>query len=340
MPKIERSNLKSRYGKNKVLVIGTGSIGRRHIYNIRLLLKGCVEFLLVRGQARIDEFSENIGARVFSDIQKALQYEPDFAIVASPSAYHFGNIRELLLAQIPIYIEKPVVTSSEQVEQLRTLKSQVPNVVTLTGCNLRFLPSLQIIRELVQQGTLGPIVRASFTAGQWLPDWRPNQDYTSGYSISQEKGGGVILDLIHEIDAARWLLGEFDQIACMAGSLSSLCLEVEDTACILMRNSQGGAIVNVAIDYVSRRPVRRYELVGDQGTLTWDLHNKQLLLTNAQGEHNLLESDHAFDIGRTYISAMQEFMLCIKKNLQTSQNIWDGLKTTELALKLKQKVIL
>ena len=85
---------------------------------------------------------------------------------------------------------------------------------TQVGCNLRFLPSLQRLKDLIAQGVIGRIVRASFEAGQWLPDWRPRQDYRKSYSADPDSGGGVLFDLIHEIDAAYWILGDLTSGMC------------------------------------------------------------------------------------------------------------------------------
>jgi predicted dehydrogenase len=237
------------------------------------------------------------------------------------------SLLPLLEARIPCYVEKPPVTSAEDVARLRQLKS--PSV-TLTGCNLRFLPSLIRLREALRGGSIGTPIRASLQAGQWLPDWRPERDYRTAYSARAQAGGGVIFDLIHEIDAARWLFGEFDQVRGMSAKSSRLEIDVEDSAGILL-GRRGGPLVSIGLDYVARPPVRRYEIFGDESTLTWDLRARRL----TRGEEVLEVDSQSFDLAASYRAALAEFLSAIKQDRAASPDLADGLKSTDLALQAK-----
>ncbi len=188
-----------------------------------------------------------------------------------PSPLHHGVMMEVLDAGIPFYLEKPVVSDRASWQALGrhlvSIDELPPHVV---GCNLRFLPSLERLKDMCMSGALGRIVRATFQAGQWLPSWRPQSDYRGGYSASRKLGGGVICDLVHEMDAARWLLGDFDEVHASAGRFSALEIETEDTAGALL-SRQGGPVVHIGLDYVSRKPVREYRLIGERASAVWDL---------------------------------------------------------------------
>ena len=97
------------------------------------------------------------------------------------------------------------------------------------------------LRELARAGAIGRVVSARLEFGSWLPDWRPSQDYRDGYAVRRASGGGIVLDAIHELDYARWLVGDVHSVACFADRLSSLELETEDVAAVLLRFA-GGAI--------------------------------------------------------------------------------------------------
>ena len=208
---------------------------------------------------------------------------------------------------------------------------------TLVGCNLRFLPSLRALKSALANGTIGRPVRATFSAGQWLPDWRPHRDYRATYSADRSRGGGAILDLIHEIDQVRWLLGEFEVVHAIAGKYSALEITSEDAACILL-GRDGGPVVAVGVDYVSQRRVRRYEIIGDRGTILWDLGAQRLELTTAEGNETLETAAVAFDVAGTYASAMAEFLACVEGEREdTPQTIRDAIRTMELALTAREK---
>jgi predicted dehydrogenase len=206
--------------------------------------------------------------------------------------------------------------------------------VTLAGCNLRFLPSLRKLRSMLREGAIGNPVRAVLQAGAWLPDWRPDRDYRQGYGASAT-GGGVVLDLVHEIDQARWLFGEFDDVTAMTGKLSALELQSEDCACVLLRPRERGPLVMIGLDYVARSPVRRYEIVGEEGSLTWDFHAKSLEIATSGTGREIDCGPRAFDMSQTYVEAMHEFLRGVSEGTATSQSIEDGLASAELALRVR-----
>ena len=320
----------------RCLVAGTGSIGRRHIQNLVELLDDC-EIVLLRKGGNSDDYSRAIKATIISDIGNSLAAGFDLAIIATPTVEHAGVLDILLQARVPVYVEKPVVATTEQLRRIQERIAISPVMpVTMAGCNLRYLPSLRMLKESLKAGLIGTLVRANLQAGQWLPDWRPQQDYRESYSADPDKGGGVILDLVHEIDIARWLLGEFDQVKAFAGKQSSLQIDSEDTACILLANSSSGMMACVSLDYVSRQPVRRYEFVGDKGTIIWDLHDKALRLIDPSGVNSLDCGTSGYDVAGTYKVAMTEFIACVREGRESSQGIIEGLRSAELAIRIRQ----
>lgn len=321
----------------RILIIGSGSIGRRHIRNLQKLVRQ-PEFILLRDGAREDDLSRELGAAVVGSIEDAIAQKPACAVIATPSVRHFEALQGLLPAQVPCYVEKPVVTTDAQAEKLSMMLAGIPAVpTTLVGCNLRFLPSLRLLRQLMRDGAIGRPVRASLQVGQWLPDWRPAQDYRKSYSASLESGGGVVLDLIHELDAARWLFGEFDTVHAVGGHYSRLEIKSEDSAAIILGRAQG-PVVSLGLDYVSRRPLRRYEIIGDEGSLLWDLPAKKLLVLREGGEETVTDDPTDFDVSATYIKAMQEFLSAIDENRATSQDIADGLQSAALAVMINRQL--
>jgi predicted dehydrogenase len=319
----------------RIAIAGTGSIGRRHIRNIQKFVADC-EFVLIREDGADDAYSRELRAQVFRSIQHAIPTGLDAVVVATPSALHLTTLASAVKAGLPVYVEKPVLTSSADALALRKLISERGyRAPTLAGCNLRFLPSLQRMRNLLKEGAVGKVVRALLEAGQWLPDWRPQQDYRNGYSARNELGGGVVLDLIHELDATRWFFGDFDNVKASLGRFSGLEIDVEDCASIVL-SRQSGPVVSVNLDYVSRQPIRRYAVVGTEGSLVWDLSTRSLQLVRADGISNVDCGDDGFDMAKTYDMAMIDFIVAVRDGSPTSQDIHEGLASVELALRVKE----
>jgi predicted dehydrogenase len=320
----------------KVLLAGTGSIGRRHVHSIQSL-DPSASFLVLRASGAEDDFSRALRATVVRNLLEALQLAPDCVVVATPSHLHAGLVSDVLAARLPAYVEKPVVVRRAELEQLEVALAANREVPTLCGCNLRFLPSLRRLRELLAEGAIGRVVRASLQVGQWLPDWRPQADYRQSYSASAQRGGGVVLDLVHEFDAARWLLGEFDQVVALGGRRSRLEIDAEDVAIIAL-GSRTGPLAAIGLDYVARRPLRRYELVGEEGTLTWDLPERRLEVATADGVRAVPLAPDAFDVAATYPRAMGEFLAAVRSGRQTSQGLEEGLRSAALAIRANEVI--
>lgn len=315
----------------RALVFGYGSIGCRHVENLQAC--GVREVAVMRPAGRAPAAAKEL--TFVASVAEGLARKPDCAVIASPTAAHGDALLPVLEAGIPCYVEKPVVMKAADLEGARKLMAQRKPPLTMSGCNLRFLPSLRRLQREIAAGAIGTPVRASLQAGQWLPDWRPARDYRETYSAQAAQGGGVILDLIHEIDAARWLFGDFEHVLALGGKRSRLEIDAEDVACILLGRRGAGPVVAIGLDYVARQRVRRYEVVGDEGTLVWDLAVGQLSLTTAKGTTVLAKDSADFDVGATYLAAMREFVAAVKERRPASPDLADGLAAAELAIRAK-----
>lgn len=316
------------------LVIGFGSIGKRHARNIRKLCPSCRLMVVRRYVTQHDDEIRSLGAELVGSLDEALRAGVDLAVVANPSALHGETVLRLLMDGVPCYVEKPTVTTRADAARVRGHLSRSGSApVTFAGFNLRFLPSLRAVREILRSGRIGTVVRADFQVGQWLPAWRPGTDYRKRYSAHAALGGGVVFDLVHELDAVRWLLGgEFEVRGAIAGRFSCLEIDSSDTACAVLARRGGPPAVTVGMDYIDRRGMRRYTFVGEEGTLVWDLKEQALRIIHENGVEQVAVSEQGFDMDETYVRAMAEFIACVQRGEPTSQDIEEGLNSTELAL--------
>lgn len=323
-----------------VLVAGTGSIGRRHVSSIRTLEPDS-RLILLRASGAEDDYSREIGATVVADFGAAARLAPDCIVVATPSFLHTDLVVEALAAGLPAYVEKPVVTNAADLERVAAaLARRSPAdgpLATMCGCNLRFLPSLRAVRDRVRGGAIGRVVRASFQVGQWLPDWRPHADYRLSYSALAARGGGVVLDLVHELDAARWILGDFDRLVALGGHRSHLEIDAEDVAVIAL-SRDAGPVVAVGLDYIARVPIRRYEFIGEEGTLCWELPARRIELQSTLGAQPVNLDATAYDVSATYLTAMREFLEAVRTHQITSQDLGDGLRSAALAIRANEVI--
>lgn len=293
----------------KVLVVGAGSIGRRHLWNLRrfgIEGLGVVESDASRRKAIASEFD----LTVFEELTAGLKWAPNFVIVATPTHLHLEQAMEIARADLPLFVEKPLTHAQKNLDELVDIVRD-KKLSSLVGCNMRFHPGPAQVKRLLDGGSLGKILFARIHAGSYLPEWRPNVDYRQNYAARGDTGGGCILDCIHEIDLARWYLGDIESVFCRAGHLSSLEIETEDVA-VLICQHRGGAVSEIHLDYVQRTYERGCQIVGELGSVFWDFNSKAVRCYQATSkEWTTYPQPDGWELNDMYVDEMQHFLDCL-----------------------------
>jgi predicted dehydrogenase len=172
--------------------------------------------------------------------------------------------------------------------------------------------------------------------GSYLPDWRPDRDYRTTYSARADQGGGAVLDCIHELDLARWLLGPVRAVTAMLGHLSSLAIAAEDVAAVLIRH-QSGTISEVHLDLVQRSYERGCQVVGENGSLWWDYRGEVVrLLADAGRRWETFTAPQGWEPNRMYVKEMEHFLDCLAGRATSVQTLAQGAQALRLALAAKR----
>jgi predicted dehydrogenase len=250
----------------RVLVVGAGSIGARHARN--LVAEGAEVVVTDPDEARASSVAEACGATsVALDLDRLGGHGTfDGAVVASPTSLHATQAQALLATVPKLLVEKPLGLDGAEAEALADAADRVA-----VAYNLRFHAPMQRVVELIAEGRAGAVSAIDVWFGSWLPDWRPQVDYRTTYSARAELGGGVLLDVIHELDLLVWLGGEgaYEVLGAAVRRSGHLDLDVEDTVRAIVA-LPSGAIGTVALDYLARRYRRGVEVTGDEATVRLD----------------------------------------------------------------------
>ena len=229
-------------------------------------------------------------------------------LVCTPPVHHVVQSIQAIQAGAHVFVEKPVSDRLEGLEELLDEQRKQGRAVQV-GYNLRFHPPLRKLKELVDAGTVGKIQWGRIEAGSYLPEWRPWQDYRQSYTARRELGGGIILDGSHELDYATWLFGSPTELACMAGKTSSLEVDVEDCATILLR-FPGSLQIDVHVDFMQRFYSRGCVLAGEFGTLHWDFKSNMVHIRRPDEETEILNFE--CDVNHMYVEELRHFIECIQ----------------------------
>jgi predicted dehydrogenase len=315
------------------LVLGVGSIGRRHCANLRALGVGRID-VFDPAPERCRPVVEELGATAHADFEGALAAGPDVVLVCTPPVLHVEQARAALKAGCHVFVEKPVSHSLEGVAELEALARQGRRVVQV-GYNLRFHPGLRVLKRLLDEGALGRPLWVQAEAAQYLPDWRPWQDYRASYTARRCLGGGILLDGSHEIDYLTWLLGRPDEVLCMAGRVSDLEVDVEDCATLLLRFPPR-TMASVHLDFVQRGPARWCKIAGERGTAHWNFFAQEVRLTLAEPTRSQ-SLPYAFDVNEMYVAELRHFLACVAGEAEPEVTIEQARDVLELILRAKRQ---
>ena len=194
-------------------------------------------------------------------------------MIANPSSLHLDVALPLARAGVHLLVEKPIASTTQGVSELIDV-CRARNINLMTGYNLRFFPCLQRFRELLEENRIGRVLSVRAEIRQFLPSWRPGSDYRQTVSAKAALGGGVLLELSHEIDYLRWLFGEVEWVSAIQRRQRGRGIDVEDTAHLVLgfAHATGDVPVIAALnmDFIRHDTTRCCTVIGEIGSLRWN----------------------------------------------------------------------
>lgn len=321
--------------KNKdltFLFFGVGSIGQRHLKNIQSLGYNKI-FIHDPNVELAKEVSSEYNVEIVNE-NSLWSKKYDIALITNPNSMHLDLAIVAAEKGCNLFIEKPLATQINSVEKLLKIVKE-KNLKTIVGCNMRFHPGPQKVKELIESKIVGDILSAYVDSGSYLPDWRPWQDYKKSYSARKDLGGGVVLDGIHEIDLTCWYFGIPIEVKANVYNTNSIGIECEDVADILFMFQDGFSCMT-HVDYIQRFYQRRCRVAGKNGTIWWDVNDKKVTVYNSKTNSftNYMEPE-GYDPNQMYLDEMKHFINCINNNQQPTNNVFEAYEILKVALAVK-----
>ncbi len=308
-----------------VLIVGFGSIGRRHAQIVSQVLPEAKIVVLRRPESQ----GEVEGFPVVYCLEEALLTNPRFAILAGPSPFRLALAKQLIEANIPLFLEKPLSNNMKGVEAFATLCEERKAMVQVGYC-LRFEPSLIAFKMALEEKKCGDISHIRADVGQYLPDWRPDTDYRESVSARKDMGGGALLELSHEIDYVRWLCGEVATVSGKLKNISNLDLDVEDCAQIEL-TFKNGVVGSIHLDMVQKIAVRTCKVTGRAGVLEWDGLKKAVTLypLETQKGETLYQGSSTTGL-EMFVAQFKHFLSCLETRTPPLIGVRDGQRALEI----------
>ncbi|GHV51661.1 oxidoreductase [Synergistales bacterium] len=251
--------------------------------------------------------SEHARIKMTASMSEALNFAPDCAVIASPTSEHAPQAAALAEHGAHLLIEKPMALSAKEAREITRVCRENKRSL-LIAYNMAYLKPLRDLIRFVSSGGAGQVLSARAEVGQYLPDWRPRIDYRRSVSASRALGGGVIMELSHEIEYADRLIGGGEVVFCAARRSGLLDIDAEDTADIVMAG-KAGAVASLHLDMLQRKPSRICRVTGTEGTISFDMMSGEFG-GSLSAESSLPGGQ--YERGGDYAEQMRHFFACMR----------------------------
>ena len=311
----------------KILIVGFGSIGKKHA---NLIKKNWPSFNIsvLKNSSTSNALLKDPISHFFESIIQAVEWKPDCAIISSPCTFHLEQALFLAKNNIPILIEKPVGDGNESPKSWQNLIELSTTVPIMVGYVFRHDDCFKKMKEFIKNLKFGKLIEIDSYCGSWLPDWRQNIDYKESVSAKKNLGGGVLLELSHDLDIVNNFFGPITIDHCSKFNTNLLDIDVEDYALIHGRSEFCDSI-SVRLNFCTQPEERFLKIRYSEGQLFWNLVEGFISTKSSIGEENILYKSN-FGKEHKFFMQLKNFFEFAFKNEKTLCSLEDGLKVLNL----------
>lgn len=312
----------------KIVVVGYGSIGRRHIGNLAKIGIDAKVYCFRRSNSSIVEFPYVV---ILTKVEQVRVLNPDVILVCNPSHLHLDWIELAVDLKSHIFVEKPMVTTVKDLNRAKYYSNSFNDRVFFIGFMLRYHMGILELKNHLISGKIGSPYHARLEFGGYLPSW-PYEDYKQSYAARKEMGGGVIFTISHELDIAQHLFGYDAELTVIKSSTNLLDITGEEMAELVLNYKDKQ--VSIHLDFLQRDYHRTIRIVGDKGSLIWDWNEGTVTLKRLGEKAETVFEETDFDVNQLYLDELRDFFNLIEsKRYSHALNIDHAIKNTELLVR-------
>lgn len=307
-----------------ILVLGSGSVGKRHLTNLAGL--GCRTSAMDPRQDRLAEAANATHLEgQYTGVAEALKHAGDYdgAVVASPPNFHCAQCLALAQAGLPILLEKPVSPDLKSAQDLEQELARIPGAKLLLGYTYRWWPPLTAFLNLLRAGRIGRPLHAKFVMSAHLADWHPWERYQDFFMASKELGGGALLDESHFLDLMLWFFGMPDRVTARVEKLSNLEIETDDNVDMVAVYPSGLRVL-MHLDLFGRPHEKYISVTGEEGTLLWSFEPNQVSFSREMA-HKWETTNYAYQRNHMFVRVAEEFLSLLAGAGEVSCSLKDGI---------------
>ena len=285
---------------NKILFVGLGGAGQRHLRIFSELLPADAEYSAFRAVRKApllnSDFSikrdstveKTFNIEVFNKLEEGLSNNPDLIVISTPTSLHYDIAKKAAERKVNIFIEKPFSHNLNGFDEFKYIVLE-NKLIFFISFQRRFHPFLKKIKEIISDNKLGKIITAVINVSTYVPAWHPYEDFRDLYACRNDMGGGVLLTEIHEIDLCYWYFGLPDYVYCDGGNFSDVKLDVEDTANVILKYGEFAVQVNLC--FMQKHNRRDLFIAGTKGYVEWNIEGNKFIYENYDNNEKEILSD-------------------------------------------------
>lgn len=317
-------NLKIDEKLMKFLIVGCGSIGKRHISNLKQISPNSEINVYDSQSWLLNKVCKKFKVKL--SLEKNLDtIKYDCVFICTPPSSHIQLAKRAIKAGSNIFIEKPVSSNSKQIIPLLSLVKK-KNILAFVGYNFRFHKSINTIKKFIDSKKFGNPIHVSSYFGSFLPDWRIDQNYSKNYTARNDLGGGIIHDSSHELDYLRYFFGNPKFIQSNYKKTKFLKSDTEAISDIILE-FDNELLGTIHLDYLRRQYKRTLEILFEYGIIEWSLIESEIKIFNAKSKR-WKKIRIPNDTNEMYIDELKHVIMCIKNKIPSKKiNLKNGVDT-------------
>jgi predicted dehydrogenase len=309
----------------KMLIVGLGSIGRRHTGQFMKYFDQ-IDIVDINPERILQAEKEYKINKSFNDYKDALNNNNyDAVAITAPPHLHLPIAKLAASKKVNLFIEKPLGMNTDGWKEVKELSEKNNLIVYVAYCH-RHIKYSERLKEIIDSNLLGRPIHANMRWGSYLPDWHPWEDYRDFYMAKKEQGGGALMDESHGIDLARYILGDVKEVFGIVDTISDLEINSDDAAFLTLR-MKNNALVHINFDLAARSPRVNFEIVCVKGTVIWDRVDHKIKIFNSNDNKWVVEEYNKDDLLNMYDKQSKHFVECISKKIEPKINLDDAIKT-------------
>lgn len=313
----------------KILIVGSGSIAKRHLNNLKLLN---LTDIIVLKREYDHEFENKYNVKVITSYNSELLINLDCIFICTPTSIHLEALEFANKNNLHVFIEKPMVHDDNSFSLSKNTWN-LKNKVFFIGYMLRFHPAIKYIHDIVKSEQYGNVYSARLEFGSYLPNWHPEENYKLSYASLENLGGGVVRTISHELDLAQYFFGNPQEIKNINLNTGLLQINVEEISESIL--SYPDKIVSIHLDFLQKKYHRSISILFENGRLDWNWNNNQIHITSMNNDFQIINFANGFEINDLYIEELKHFFYLINNNIiNHSLDFKHALTNTELMLKI------